>query len=292
MPVSKALSIFIKENRQARQIVVDGGSGWRDPLVSATEMVYCDESLLCESLAAQLNKTKTRSCDYLAGWQGVNHKTKNSLAGIRDVSELSEGKLFHLLADVLPNRAALFVGNSMPIRDLDTFFFYNQKQIRIMANRGANGIDGIISTALGAAAVMEEPLYLVLGDLTFFHDLNGLIAAKLYKLNITIILVNNNGGGIFSFLPQAEHPKHFERLFGTPLDLDFSHAVEMYGGSYTVVKNWDHFHQSFAELKNQHGLKVIEVSTDRDRNLAEHRNLWKYVSREIVKELKGPDNEA
>ncbi|WP_053360373.1 2-succinyl-5-enolpyruvyl-6-hydroxy-3-cyclohexene-1-carboxylic-acid synthase [Bacillus sp. FJAT-27251] len=290
MPVSKALSLFIKENRQARQIVVDGGSGWRDPLISATEMVYCDESLFCQQLASRLDKSS--AYDYVGKWQTINQRAKERLAEIRDVPELSEGKLFHLLADLIPEQAALFVGNSMPIRDLDTFFFHTGKQIRVMANRGANGIDGIVSTALGSAAVLKEPLYLVLGDLTFFHDLNGLIAAKLYKLNITIFLVNNNGGGIFSFLPQAEHPKHFERLFGTPLDLDFSHAIQMYGGSYVPVTDWNHFHQAFAEMKDQPGLKVIEISTERDRNQAEHRNLWKSVSREIVLTIEGMDHEA
>jgi 2-succinyl-5-enolpyruvyl-6-hydroxy-3-cyclohexene-1-carboxylate synthase len=108
----------------------------------------------------------------------------------------------------------------MPIRDLDTFFFCNDKNIRIMANRGANGIDGVVSTALGASTV-PNPLILVIGDLSFYHDLNGLLAAKLHQLNITIILINNDGGGIFSFLPQAGLPRHFETLFGTPIGLDF-----------------------------------------------------------------------
>ena len=150
-----------------------------------------------------------------------------------------------------------------------------------MANRGANGIDGIISTALGAASASEK-LYLVIGDLTFFHDMNGLLAAKLYQLDITIILMNNNGGGIFSFLPQASHPKHFEQLFGTPLGLDYSYAVQMYGGELVRVTDWNHFADTFASLELKRGLKVIEVMTDRERNLIEHRNLWKAVSREIA----------
>ena len=106
---------------------------------------------------------------------------------------------FYQLAELLPENSTIFVGNSMPIRDLDSFFHFNQKSIKVMANRGANGIDGTISTALGAAT-KEQPFYLLLGDLTFFHDLNGLVAAKLEEIDITIILINNNGGGIFSFL--------------------------------------------------------------------------------------------
>ena len=287
MPVSKALTIFMKENREVPMIVVDGGSGWRDPLTAASEMIYCDESVFCQQLGQQLEVNKDAS--YLQTWTHINQIAKQSLSTIRDVSELSEGKLFHLLTDILPSESTLFVGNSMPIRDLDTFFFNNKKNIKIMGNRGANGIDGIVSTALGAATV-AEPLYLVLGDLTFFHDLNGLLAAKLFKLNVTIIVINNNGGGIFSFLPQSEHPKHFELLFGTPLDIEFGPVVEMYGGSYYKVSGWDNFEQKLVHNNNQ-GLKVLEVSTERDRNLKEHRDLWKYVSREISNVLKSGKNE-
>ena len=120
----------------------------------------------------------------------------------------------------------------MPIRDTDSFFFTLDKNIQVMANRGVNGIDGIISTALGASIICD-PLVLVIGDLSFYHDLNGLLAAKLHELNITIVVVNNDGGGIFSFLPQYEKKEHFESLFGTPIGLDYEHVVKMYGGSFS-----------------------------------------------------------
>lgn len=288
MPVSKALSIFLKENRDVPQIVVDGGSGWRDPLTAASEMIYCDESIFCRNVSEYI-EPRDHSV-YLEKWKSINEHTKMKISSIRDIAALSEGKLFHLLADMLPEEATLFVGNSMPIRDLDSFFFNNKKGIKVMGNRGANGIDGIVSTALGAATV-SQPLYLVLGDLTFFHDLNGLLAAKLFKLNITVLLINNNGGGIFSFLPQAEYPKHFEMLFGTPLELDFRHVIEMYGGSYEKVQDWDHYQQAFANDLQVNGLRVLEISTDRDRNLSEHRDLWNSVSQEISDVIKSGNYE-
>ena len=210
----------------------------------------------------------------------INKLTKSQLAKINELEELSEGKLFYQLGELIPEGATLFVGNSMPIRDLDTFFHVNEKSIRVMANRGANGIDGIVSTALGAASV-TGPLYLVLGDLTFYHDLNGLLAAKLYELDIKILLINNNGGGIFSFLPQASQPKHFELLFGTPVDLDFSHVVKMYGGTFDTISSWDQFTSSFRKNREYHGLSVMEMPTGRERNVVEHRELWNLVSREI-----------
>ncbi|WP_160724086.1 2-succinyl-5-enolpyruvyl-6-hydroxy-3-cyclohexene-1-carboxylic-acid synthase [Bacillus sp. USDA818B3_A] len=278
MPVSKALTIFIKDHSSADHYVIDGGGGWRDPSALSTNMIFCNETIFCHKLLTYLDEKS--SSVYLEDWKKVNLLTKEQLAAIRDVTELSEGKLFYQLADLLPVESTLFVGNSMPIRDLDSFFLNNNKSIKVMANRGANGIDGTVSTAIGAA-VYSKPLYLILGDLTFFHDLNGLIAAKLYDIDIHILLVNNNGGGIFSFLPQSEHPKHFDRLFGTPLDIDFKHAVNMFNGSYEKIKDWDQLGTLLKESKNKKGIHVYEINTNRDRNRDEHRHLWRSVSQEI-----------
>lgn len=285
MPVSKALSFFLKENHSAVQIVVDGGAGWRDPYMLATDMVYCHETLFCQEIANRLAARTASS--YSHRWKRLNAAAKQALGKINETKVLSEGKLFYQLAELLPEESVLFVGNSMPIRDLDSFFHYNQKRIRIMGNRGANGIDGTISTALGAS-VITEPMYLVVGDLTFFHDLNGLSAAKMEQLNITILLINNNGGGIFSFLPQAEHPKHFERLFGTPLDVDFRHAVHMYGGEFLSITDWEQLRAVLLTDREKKGLRVLELVTDRYENVKEHRELWKIVSQEI-NQLKGWD---
>jgi 2-succinyl-5-enolpyruvyl-6-hydroxy-3-cyclohexene-1-carboxylate synthase len=282
MPVSKALSNYLKENHNATHIVVDGGSGWRDPSALATEMVFCDERLFCESVSNLIPNELENTT--FSNWAVINELSKEHMLKVKDLKDMDEGKLFALLADIIPSHSTLFVGNSMPIRDLDSFFYSNNKSIKVMANRGANGIDGIVSSAIGAA-VYSKPLYLILGDLTFYHDLNGLLASKLLNIDITIIIINNNGGGIFSFLPQANHPKNFELLFGTPLDIDFQHVVKMYGGTYTKVENWDEFHSSWTQLKGEKGLKVIEVPTNREKNVIEHRNLWNSVSREIGKYL-------
>jgi 2-succinyl-5-enolpyruvyl-6-hydroxy-3-cyclohexene-1-carboxylate synthase len=286
MPVSKALTIFLKENHQAEQFVIDGAGGWRDPATLSTEMIFCNETIFCEQLSTLTESRE--STDFLKKWQEVNELTKANMALIKDSQMLSEGRLFYQLAEMLPEEATLFVGNSMPIRDLDSFFLNNHKSIKVMANRGANGIDGTVSTALGAA-LYSKPLYLVLGDLTFFHDLNGMIAAKLYGLDIRIIVVNNNGGGIFSFLPQAQHPKNFELLFGTPLNLEFEHAVAMFSGNYTKVKDWEHLRELMNQSTEVKGLNVYEVVTNRDSNLTQHREFWRVVSQEISNFVKGAD---
>lgn len=284
MPVSKALTNFLKENHGVDQYVIDGGGGWRDPAAISTDMIFCNETIFCETL---LKNTETKSLTgFFDNWKEINERTKESMLHIRDSSVLSESKLFYQLADMLPEGATLFVGNSMPIRDLDSFFLSNDKSIKVMGNRGANGIDGTVSTALGAA-MYSKTLYLVLGDLTFFHDLNGLIAAKLYQIDIHIILINNNGGGIFSLLSQAEYPKNFELLFGTPLNIDFEHAIRMFDGNFTRITDWEQFANVMNTSTETKGINVYEIVTKRDENSAEHRKFWSSVSQEISKFLNG-----
>ena len=142
-----------------------------------------------------------------------------------------EGNVYRQLQYLLPKESVLFIGNSMPIRDVDTFFETQSKPFRMMANRGANGIDGVVSTALGTYATLKQPITLVIGDLSFYHDMNGLLAAKLMGIPLTVVLLNNDGGGIFSFLPQASDEPYYEKLFGTPTGLNFEYASKLYGGT-------------------------------------------------------------
>jgi 2-succinyl-5-enolpyruvyl-6-hydroxy-3-cyclohexene-1-carboxylate synthase len=151
----------------------------------------------------------------------------------------------------------------------------------MLANRGTNGIDGVVSSALGASVVSDGPLVLVIGDLSLYHDMNGLLATRLHGLDATIVLLNNDGGGIFSFLPQAAHPESFERLFGTPHGLDFRPAVEMYGGRFERVTGWTAFRHAVGPALKAPGLKVIELPTERRRNVELHRRVWPAVSAAI-----------
>ena len=189
-----------------------------------------------------------------------------------------EGRVFAELAEILPDGATLYAGNSMPVRDLDTFFPSGARAIRFLSNRGANGIDGVVSSALGAAAGSDGPLVLVIGDLSFYHDLNGLLAAKRHGLRATIVLLNNDGGGIFSFLLQAAYPDVFEELFGTPIGLDFADAARLYGASFARPEGWGAFREAVAAGLAGDGLSIVEVVTDRARNVAQHRAVWAAVT--------------
>ena len=211
---------------------------------------------------------------WTARWRRLNTVTRNTLLrAVDQLPDMFEGRVFQELAQLLPDGAALYVGNSMPIRDMDAFFPVVDRRIEVFGNRGASGIDGVVSSALGASAGTDGPLVLVLGDLSFYHDLNGLLAAKLHDLNVTIVVINNDGGGIFSFLPQAEHGEHFELLFGTPIGLDFEPTVRMYGGTFTRVDHWDQFRRAVKAGMAGDGLHVVEIVTQRTRNAEQHRTV-------------------
>ncbi|WP_108672234.1 2-succinyl-5-enolpyruvyl-6-hydroxy-3-cyclohexene-1-carboxylic-acid synthase [Peribacillus acanthi] len=278
MPISKSLTQFLKKQSNAQHIVVDGGSGWREPTGVATEVIYCDEALFCKGVLEKIERFNEH--EWLHKWIDINGMTKSGLNFIRDDDSFNEGKLVSVMQDFMPEDSTLFVGNSMPIRDVDTFFHNQEKMINIYANRGANGIDGLVSTALGISSVKKDAV-LLLGDLSFFHDMNGLLSAKMNGQDLIIVIVNNDGGGIFSFLPQSSEKEYFEQLFGTPHGLDFSHAIEMYGGKYHKARSWKDFGTQFKQCFHQKGLQVIEVNTDREENVIKHRELWDIVAREI-----------
>jgi 2-succinyl-5-enolpyruvyl-6-hydroxy-3-cyclohexene-1-carboxylate synthase len=168
----------------------------------------------------------------------------------------------------------------MPIRDVDAFVRGDRRRLRIVSNRGANGIDGVVSTALGAAAVAAGPVVLLVGDLSFLHDLNGLLAAAKFDLDATVVVLNNDGGGIFSFLPQAERLEGstFEALFGTPTGLDIAAAARLFGASHARSADWGAFRRELCRGIAGHGLSVIELVTDRNRNVTQHRAVWEAVA--------------
>ncbi|HMA20345.1 MAG TPA: thiamine pyrophosphate-binding protein, partial [Gemmatimonadaceae bacterium] len=177
------------------------------------------------------------------------------------------------------------VSSSMPVRDLDTFGKGDSRSIRVIANRGANGIDGVISTALGVAAASRQtdagPVVLVIGDIAFYHDMNGLLASKLHALDATIVVINNDGGGIFSFLPQASSAKHFEKLFGTPHSLDFAPVAMLYGATYQRATDSQTLRGGISAGIAGNGLHIIEYRTERVRNVELHRGAVSAVGRAL-----------
>ena len=180
----------------------------------------------------------------------------------------------------LPGTATVVVASSMPVRDVETFFPARPDPPRVLANRGANGIDGTVSTAFGAAAAYG-PVVLVIGDVALAHDVGGLLAATRLGLKITIVLLDNDGGGIFNFLPVSREGEDFERHVATPHGLDFAHAAELYGCGYERAGDPEGFRAALDRAVAADRTTIVAVRTDRDANVALHREVWEAVARSV-----------
>jgi 2-succinyl-5-enolpyruvyl-6-hydroxy-3-cyclohexene-1-carboxylate synthase len=353
MPTSKPLLQYLQRHPDARLLLIDP-AGWRDPTLLAAEVVRADPDRFCRALAAALpsyapsglvqaaDRGRGPACAGPSSgiwpdlWREAERRTRETLdRELAAIDELFEGRAMAELADLLPAGSTLVAGNSMPVRDVDTFFRGGERAIRILGNRGASGIDGVVSTALGIAAAGQGPTVLAIGDISLYHDANGLLAARQHRLDLTIVLLNNDGGGIFSFLPQAalsvpfgsddhgatfttEAQRHrggtvseenysefspalagatrdrgenlFEMLFGTPHGLDFSRLAALYGARYSRVSGWRQFRDAVRVGIGEGGLHLVEVPTERERNVALHRRLWPAVS-EALRDLSYPPEE-
>jgi 2-succinyl-5-enolpyruvyl-6-hydroxy-3-cyclohexene-1-carboxylate synthase len=275
---SKPLNVWLAGVEGLRQFVVDdaatGTGGLRGPNALEGATVRADSGLLCEVLVGELGGDGAVDGSWRALWCDANVVVSSALGEAIGLLEVPfEGRGALDLAATLPDGATLVVGNSMPVRDIDSFFPRVERGVRIVGTRGAAGIDGVVSTAAGAAAVAEGPVVLVIGDLSFFHDQNGLWAVKRHGLDLTVLLVNNDGGGIFEFLPQRElASERFEEWFGTAHGLDLSQIVTMYGGRHSVVER--DAREALRAAIGSPGLDVVELRTDRSTNVGLHRAVF------------------
>ena len=210
---------------------------------------------------------------YLNIWRRLDQAGKKQLSLAIDEPHCFEGRTIRALQKQIPEDGQIFVANSMTIRDFDYFWFSGESKAVLYGNRGVNGIDGTISTALGLAA-NGRPTYLVTGDLSLFHDLNGLAVAKTHNLNLTIILHNNDGGGIFEYLPQ-KGTKHFDYLFSTSQGLDYSGAAKLYGCGYTKISSPDELSSVLAKIGQESGVHIIEIPTNREYSRELHKKYTK-----------------
>jgi 2-succinyl-5-enolpyruvyl-6-hydroxy-3-cyclohexene-1-carboxylate synthase len=179
---------------------------------------------------------------------------------------LVEPKAAWLLGRHLPQGTSVSVANSMPVRDMEFVWPANDRGIRIFSNRGANGIDGTLSTALGVAHG-TGPSVLLTGDLALLHDSNGFLTAPRFKGSLTIVLVNNRGSGIFEHLPVAQFDPIFEEFFATPQDADFPRLCAAHGVGHTYIEDWSHF-VSLVSALPEAGIRVLELRADRRRDAA------------------------
>lgn len=226
VPTSATLGDWLDALADVPQVRISETPRWRDDRFTVTHSLWADPARVCAALHVQ----RGVDAGWLAAWQAAEAQAWAQVGAVRADPDFEAGIVLDVLAD-LPEGGALWVASSLPVRHLDQFAIPDRKTVRVFANRGASGIDGTLSSALGAA-VQHPGLVFVTGDLTFYHDMNGLLALKRHGLNAHIVLINNDGGGIFQRLPIARHEPPFTGLFLTPHGLTFAPAADLYGLAY------------------------------------------------------------
>jgi 2-succinyl-5-enolpyruvyl-6-hydroxy-3-cyclohexene-1-carboxylate synthase len=277
--VSKRLEQFLTRSRPDPYVVVRENPFRLDPGHRVTHSVEADVLDVCASLA-KVAERRPLTASWTTGWREASEKVDQSLDRLfEETKELNEPLVARLISRHIPEEHDLVVASSMPIRDLDTYAATDGAPAPLAANRGASGIDGTVATAAGFARGSGRPLTLLIGDLALLHDLNSL--AMLRDLPVVVVVLNNDGGAIFSFLPVARHRAFFEPYFGTPQGVSFEHAATMFGLGYERPSSATEFVETYRAACARNTPALIEVITDRAENVALHRELLEEISAEI-----------
>ena len=284
-PTGRAASQWLDET--VPQVLVDPDGAWLDPQRAATKRVLADPSALLDAVATALRTGDAGAWQtslsvprtaWVDEWLAAEAAARAAIDGLLDSSETPfEGRVARDVFAGLPGGATLVAGSSMPVRDLESFAA-PRTGLRVVGNRGASGIDGFCSTVLGVAAASEGAVAALAGDLTVLHDLGGLLGAARRGLDATFVVLDNDGGGIFSFLPQAASGEHFERLFGTPHGTDLTAVVHALGVPATRVDAAADVWPAVADGLERGGVRMVVVPTDRVDNVARHAEAWAAVA--------------
>jgi 2-succinyl-5-enolpyruvyl-6-hydroxy-3-cyclohexene-1-carboxylate synthase len=257
-------------------VVIDPGEGWNEPTLTADLIARADPALLLGSFAEELGKRTDRR--WLDAWRAADSAASGAidtfLDGLGD--EPFEPRVHRALSRALPTLGTVYVASSMPVRDLESFLPAIDRPVRFLSNRGANGIDGVVSSGLGAAAAGPGRTFVLLGDLALYHDMNGLLAASRLGVEATIVVLDNGGGGIFDFLPIARHRDGYEELFGTPTGLDVEKVAALYDLPFAKVASHGALEAALE------GPGIVQVVLDRPRNVELHRQVFEHVAKAVA----------
>ncbi|MDP6979755.1 MAG: 2-succinyl-5-enolpyruvyl-6-hydroxy-3-cyclohexene-1-carboxylic-acid synthase [Myxococcota bacterium] len=291
-PTCKAFRLWLEAAPPEQWVVVGDATEWSDPSHLAANRVRASATDFCLELNGVLeSKGHTgRSGEWLQEFRAAEEAAQRVLDRSLDPAAaaappaLYEPAVARSLGARLPSDSLLYVSNSMPIRDLDAFMAPRATPLRVLANRGTNGIDGMLSSALGASAAGLGRVVLFTGDLACLYDIGALLTARRYPLNATIVVINNDGGGIFSFLPIAQYGEdaRFDELFDTPHGLDFAGAAAFYGMHHERVASLGEFEASLEKSFSRSGVSLVEVAVDGDANRDHFRELVASVQRELA----------
>jgi 2-succinyl-5-enolpyruvyl-6-hydroxy-3-cyclohexene-1-carboxylate synthase len=278
---SRRLLEYIESSRPKEYIIVDDHPFRHDPSHLATAKIEATIGSFCAALCSHL--TKRESTPWLQDWCRASRMVDEALIHFTAKnSTLSEPLVARLVSQEIKARCGLFLASSMPVRDMNIFGMTGGPSVRVAANRGASGIDGTVASASGFARGLEQPVTVLIGDLALLHDLNSLSLARSLDPPLIIVALNNNGGGIFSFLPIAQFEDVFERYFGTPHDLNFEGAAQMFGFEYAKPSSKSAFIEAYHAAAERRGPTLIEVVTQRKDNYDLHLFLQKEISAKLA----------
>jgi 2-succinyl-5-enolpyruvyl-6-hydroxy-3-cyclohexene-1-carboxylate synthase len=274
IPTSKPLNQWLAA-APARTLLIDPDRAWADPDYLATDVFRCDALPLLSAAAGV-----PHAPDWAAAWSASDRAASEALDQGLAAGPLHEGAVVRMLSRVLTAGSTVFAGSSMPIRAVDAFWPAGENP-RFFGNRGASGIDGLVSTGLGLAAAGSGPTVLLLGDLSLYHDMNGLLAVRRHGVRATLVVLDNGGGGIFGFLPQAAHEDVFEELFLTPLGLKFEDVARLYGLDYVEVGAREDLEVAVGGAVSSERPALLRIPFSLQDSIRGHRACWTAVSAAI-----------
>jgi 2-succinyl-5-enolpyruvyl-6-hydroxy-3-cyclohexene-1-carboxylate synthase len=280
LPTSKPLRQWLHALPDAIQIAFDPEHAWQDPAGFVSMIVGADPRLTLATVGERLPPRRDRV--WLDGWLAADGAAARVIGAMLDPRVLSEPLVAAELGARLPPNATLVVASSMPVRDVETFFPTREDAPRVLANRGANGIDGTVSTAFGAAAAAPHgPAVLLTGDVALAHDVGGLLAATRLGLKLTIVVIDNDGGGIFDFLPVSTQGEDYVQHVATPHGLDFEHAAALYGCGFERAADQAGFRAALGRALAADRTTIVSVRTDREANVRLHREISAAVAASV-----------
>lgn len=267
IPVSKRIQQWMGTLTDIDYITVSPNAEVVNPSLTTTIHVMASVDVFLWEMS--LGISVAQDLEYVRVWQGIESNSREQLDKVQEEPNLFEGRTIHMLQQMMSDEGQLLVANSMSIRDMDYFWATGRSQAMVYGNRGTNGIDGTVSTALGLST-NGKPTVMLTGDLSFFHDMNGLAIGKTQGMNLTIILHNNDGGGIFQYLPQ-KGTDDFDYLFNTPQGIDYSGLATMYGLDYVKVTTNTELEQALQQYIGAEGIHLIEVPTSKEGSRELHK---------------------
>jgi 2-succinyl-5-enolpyruvyl-6-hydroxy-3-cyclohexene-1-carboxylate synthase len=279
LPTSKPLRAWLHGLDTALQLSFDPENAWQDPAGAVATIIAADPRGTLDAVGGRMKRRTDRA--WLDGWHRADRAAAAAIARALQPAGLSEPRVAAELGAALPEHATVVVASSMPVRDAETFFPVRESPPRVLANRGANGIDGTVSTAFGCVAAEDGPVVLLIGDVALIHDLGGLLAAARLGLELTIVLLHNDGGGIFDFLPVSREGAEYVEHVATPHGLDFAHAAALFSIGYERAGTVDELRAALGRALAAERTTIVAVHTDRTTNVALHGAVWDEVARSV-----------